>query len=80
MELLLNSDCIVVKSDPGAIDEETFMKSFEDVPMVQIFGNRELNELMNGIKDIISDTNKDWNKRVDAVRIFLINLSGGVKF
>lgn len=53
--------------DAGAVDEDLFIKSFEDVPTLQIFSNRELNEHMNSIRDIISDPSKDWNKRVDAV-------------
>lgn len=72
---------ISTKSDPGAIDEDTFLKSFEDAPTVQIFGNRELNEHMNGIRDIISDTNKDWNKRVDALKkIRSLIIAGAVDY
>lgn len=55
------------KTDAGAVDEDIFLKTFEDVHPVQIFSNRELTEQMNNIKDIISDSSKDWNKRVEAV-------------
>lgn len=54
----------------GAVDEEIFLKSFEDVPTIQLFSHREVNDHMKGILDTISDSNKDWNKRVDAVIIF----------
>ncbi|KAG5871175.1 hypothetical protein JTB14_007902 [Gonioctena quinquepunctata] len=55
-------------SSTGAVDEETFIKSFEDCPKVQIFTAREVTEHLKAIQDIISDGNKDWNKRVDALR------------
>ncbi|XP_056638130.1 CLIP-associating protein isoform X3 [Diorhabda sublineata] len=55
-------------SSAGAVDEETFIKSFEDCPTVQIFSFREVSEHLKNIQDIISDANKDWNKRVDALK------------
>lgn len=51
----------------GAVDEEIFLKLFEDVPTIQLFSHREVNDHMKSILDTISDPNKDWNKRVDAV-------------
>ena len=55
----------------GAVDEDIFRKAFEDVPEIQIYSSRDLVENLNSIKDIISDPNKEWNKRVDAVLIQL---------
>lgn len=49
------------------MDEDSFIRSFEDCPNVQIFSSREVVEQMKSIQEIISDANKDWNKRVDAV-------------
>lgn len=51
----------------GAVDEQTFIRSFDDVPTVQIYSSKETVEEMRNILQIISDPNKDWNKRVDAV-------------
>lgn len=51
----------------GAVDEDTFLKAFEEVPTIQLFSPREVNEHMKTIHETISDPNKDWNKRVDAV-------------
>lgn len=51
----------------GAIDEDTFVKAFNDVPSVQIFSIRQLQEQMAVIQETIADTSKDWNKRTDAV-------------
>ncbi|EFA05834.1 CLIP-associating protein isoform X6 [Tribolium castaneum] len=52
----------------GSVDEETFTKSFEDVPPVRIFSPREVSDHMKNIYDTISDPSKEWNKRVDALK------------
>ncbi|XP_076259118.1 CLIP-associating protein isoform X32 [Rhynchophorus ferrugineus] len=52
----------------GAVDEEVFVKSFEDVPNVQIFSPRDVTEHLKSIQEVISDSSKDWNKRVDALK------------
>lgn len=51
----------------GSVDEDSFVKSFEEVPTLRIFSAREVTDHMKNILDIISDSNKEWNKRVDAV-------------
>jgi hypothetical protein len=35
---------------------------------MQLFSNRELSDRMTRIKDVLSDGNGAWEKRVDAVR------------
>ncbi|KRT85012.1 HEAT domain-containing protein, partial [Oryctes borbonicus] len=57
-----------INTASGAVDEDIFLKLFEDVPTVQLFSHREVNDHMKGILDTISDSNKDWNKRVDALK------------
>ncbi|XP_045460919.1 CLIP-associating protein isoform X2 [Harmonia axyridis] len=52
----------------GAVDEETFIRSFDDVPTVQIFSAREVTEILRNILETISDSNKEWNKRQDALK------------
>ncbi|XP_063908195.1 CLIP-associating protein isoform X7 [Zophobas morio] len=52
----------------GSVDEDTFTRSFEDVPTVRIFSPREVNDHMKNIQDTISDPSKEWNKRVDALK------------
>ncbi|CAG2066846.1 unnamed protein product, partial [Timema podura] len=65
----------------GAVDEETFTRSFEDVPTVQLFSARELDEHINQIKDIISDPNNDWNKRMDALKkVRSLMIAGAANF
>ncbi|KAG2459358.1 CLAP1 protein, partial [Polypterus senegalus] len=53
----------------GAVDEEDFIKAFDDVPAVQIYSYRELEDSMNKIREILSDDKHDWEQRVLAVRM-----------
>ncbi|CAG9860441.1 unnamed protein product [Phyllotreta striolata] len=55
-------------SSTGAVDEDSFIRSFEDCPPAQIFSSRDVTEQMKNIQDIISDGGKDWNKRVEALK------------
>lgn len=64
---MCNQSCFILAGQAGAMDEDQFMSLFEDVPQVQLFSSRELEEHLIQIKDTISDQTKDWNKRVDAV-------------
>ncbi|XP_071053520.1 CLIP-associating protein isoform X4 [Onthophagus taurus] len=65
----------------GAVDEESFLKLFEDVSPVQLFSQREVVDHMKGIAETISDVNKDWNKRVEALRkVRAIIIAGGTNF
>ncbi|KAH1014835.1 hypothetical protein HUJ05_012655 [Dendroctonus ponderosae] len=57
----------------GAVDEELFLRSFEDVPNMQIFSPRDVTDTMKTIYATISDSSKDWNKRVEAVCLALKN-------
>ncbi|XP_069469287.1 CLIP-associating protein 2 isoform X36 [Ambystoma mexicanum] len=52
----------------GALDEEDFIKAFTDVPVVQIYSNRELEETLNKIREILSDDKHDWDQRANALK------------
>ncbi|KAL6484898.1 hypothetical protein MHYP_G00069430 [Metynnis hypsauchen] len=52
----------------GAVDEEDFIKAFEDVPAVQIYSNRELEDSMTKIREVLSDDKHDWEHRVAALK------------
>lgn len=52
----------------GAVDEETFTSSFEDVPTVQIFSPKDITEHLKLIQATISNSNKEWNKRQDCLK------------
>ncbi|CAH2283524.1 CLIP-associating 2 isoform X17 [Pelobates cultripes] len=52
----------------GAVDEEDFIKAFTDVPTVQIYSSRELEETLNKIREILSDDKHDWDQRASALK------------
>ncbi|CAH1728220.1 unnamed protein product [Chironomus riparius] len=52
----------------GAISQEIFEAAFEQVPQLNIFGQRDIDELMKTINGVIGDKNMDWEKRVDALK------------
>ncbi|KAK2159523.1 hypothetical protein LSH36_151g01044 [Paralvinella palmiformis] len=65
----------------GAVDEEFFIKTFEDVPKVHLFSGKEVTERLTKIKEILSDTNNDWEKRVEALREFrAVMIAGGTDY
>uniref|UniRef100_A0A8B9EH98 Cytoplasmic linker associated protein 2 n=1 Tax=Anser cygnoides TaxID=8845 RepID=A0A8B9EH98_ANSCY len=53
----------------GAVDEDDFIKAFTDVPTVQIYSSRELEETLNKIREILSDDKHDWDQRTNAVNL-----------
>jgi CLIP-associating protein 1/2 len=55
-------------SKSGAADEEMFMNSFEDVPRVQIFSSKDLEQELTKIKDTCSDPSMSWEKRTESLR------------
>ncbi|KAL4593698.1 CLIP-associating protein 1-B-like isoform X1 [Arapaima gigas] len=52
----------------GAVDEEDFIQAFEDVPGVQIYSNRELEDSIAKIRDVLSDDKHDWEHRVASLK------------
>ncbi|XP_036447613.1 CLIP-associating protein 1a isoform X1 [Colossoma macropomum] len=52
----------------GAVDEEDFIKAFEDVPAVQIYSSRELEDSVTKIREVLSDDKHDWEHRVAALK------------
>ncbi|XP_039109639.1 CLIP-associating protein 2 isoform X7 [Hyaena hyaena] len=52
----------------GAVDEDDFIKAFTDVPSVQIYSSRELEETLNKIREILSDDKHDWDQRANALK------------
>ncbi|XP_035767731.1 CLIP-associating protein 1-like isoform X11 [Neolamprologus brichardi] len=68
-------------SSAGAVDEEDFIQAFEDVPTVQIYSNREVEEAMTKIRDVLSDDKRDWELRVAALKkVRSLLLAGAPEF
>ncbi|XP_041119920.1 CLIP-associating protein 1-like isoform X4 [Polyodon spathula] len=69
------------EASAGAIDEEDFIRAFDDVPAVQIYSNRELEDSMNKIREILSDDKHDWEQRVVALKkVRSLLLAGAVEY
>ncbi|XP_053327889.1 CLIP-associating protein 1 isoform X7 [Spea bombifrons] len=65
------------KEGAGAVDEEDFIKAFEDVPAVQIYSMRDLEESINKIREVLSDDKHDWEQRILALKKFRSLLLAG---
>ncbi|XP_035658521.1 CLIP-associating protein 1-B-like isoform X11 [Branchiostoma floridae] len=52
----------------GGADEEMFIKFFEEVPKVNLFSARDLEDHMHKIKDTLGDDKCDWEQRVDSIK------------
>ncbi|XP_026205335.1 CLIP-associating protein 2 isoform X20 [Anabas testudineus] len=59
---------LVSKESAGAVDEEDFIKAFTDVPTVQIYSTRDLEDNLNKIREVCSDDKHDWDQRANALK------------
>ncbi|XP_037131956.1 CLIP-associating protein 1-A-like isoform X5 [Syngnathus acus] len=68
-------------STAGAVDEADFIQAFDDVPTMQIYSNREVEEAMVKIRDVLSDDKRDWELRVAALKkVRSLMLAGAAEF
>uniref|UniRef100_A0A3Q3LTT8 Cytoplasmic linker associated protein 2 n=1 Tax=Mastacembelus armatus TaxID=205130 RepID=A0A3Q3LTT8_9TELE len=58
----------VSKESAGAVDEEDFIRAFTDVPTVQIYSTRDLEDNLNKIREVCSDDKHDWDQRAIALK------------
>ncbi|CAK9304893.1 unnamed protein product [Gordionus sp. m RMFG-2023] len=64
----------------GAMDEESFYDSFEEVPKLHISSVAEMDDTLNKIREILSTDKTEWNKRNEEMRkIRSVVLSGNVR-
>ncbi|XP_053568125.1 CLIP-associating protein 1 [Bombina bombina] len=69
------------KEGAGAVDEEDFIRAFEDVPTIQIYSSRDLEENINKIREILSDDKHDWEQRITALKkVRSLLLSGALEY
>ncbi|XP_038125234.1 CLIP-associating protein 1a isoform X27 [Cyprinodon tularosa] len=65
----------------GAVDEEDFIKAFDDVPSVQIYSNREMEDQLTKTREVLSDDKHDWEQRVVALkRVRSLILAGAADY
>uniref|UniRef100_A0A2M4B9B3 Putative microtubule associated-protein orbit n=1 Tax=Anopheles marajoara TaxID=58244 RepID=A0A2M4B9B3_9DIPT len=68
----------------GSVSVEVFEASFENVPQLTIFSQRDMDEHMKSINTLIGDKNVDWEKRVDALKkirsLLIMNVQASPSF
>ncbi|XP_049543119.1 CLIP-associating protein isoform X2 [Anopheles darlingi] len=68
----------------GSVSVEIFEASFENVPQLTIFSQRDMDEHMKSINTLIGDKNVDWEKRVDALKkirsLLMLNVQSSPSF
>uniref|UniRef100_A0A7N8WWQ2 Cytoplasmic linker associated protein 2 n=1 Tax=Mastacembelus armatus TaxID=205130 RepID=A0A7N8WWQ2_9TELE len=64
----LSSRAQLSKESAGAVDEEDFIRAFTDVPTVQIYSTRDLEDNLNKIREVCSDDKHDWDQRAIALK------------
>ena len=68
----------------GTVTVEVFEASFESVPQLTIFGQRDIDDLMKNINDTIGNSKMDWEKRVEALKklrsLFMMNVHTNPSF
>uniref|UniRef100_A0A4W5RX52 Cytoplasmic linker associated protein 1 n=1 Tax=Hucho hucho TaxID=62062 RepID=A0A4W5RX52_9TELE len=65
----------------GAVDEEDFIRAFEEVSTMELFSNREMEDAMTKIREVLADDKRDWEHRVTALKkTRSLLLAGAVEF
>ncbi|XP_038870558.1 CLIP-associating protein 1-B-like isoform X6 [Salvelinus namaycush] len=65
----------------GAVDEEDFIKAFEEVPTIQIHSNREMEDNLSKVREVLSDDKNDWEHRVIALKkVRSLLLAGAMEY
>uniref|UniRef100_W4VRQ5 Putative microtubule associated-protein orbit n=1 Tax=Corethrella appendiculata TaxID=1370023 RepID=W4VRQ5_9DIPT len=68
----------------GAVSAEIFEASFENVPQLTIYAQRDMDDHMKTINTLIGDKNVDWEKRVDALKkirsLLMLNVQSSPTF
>jgi CLIP-associating protein 1/2 len=57
-----------MSTQAGAVSQDAFEATFEAVPQVTVFGQRDIDDLFKSINGTIGDKNMDWEKRVEALK------------
>ncbi|VDQ05290.1 unnamed protein product [Trichobilharzia regenti] len=61
----------------GAVDEEVFRQSFIPSMSISASSVKELNEIINRIKDTLTGNPEEWEKRVDALKMLRAVVANG---
>ncbi|XP_018494292.1 CLIP-associating protein 1 [Galendromus occidentalis] len=63
----------------GSVDEESFIEAFSDVPRINVFSARELEQHLSNIRSTISNADVEWEKRLNALRMIRSLVIAGAK-
>lgn len=70
--------------EAGAVSAEVFEASFENVPTLTIFTQRDMDELWKQVNASVGDKTMDWEKRVDALKkirsLLMLNIQSNPNF
>ncbi|CAF5203698.1 unnamed protein product, partial [Rotaria magnacalcarata] len=61
-------NCVATTAASGAVDEAIFEDAFNSSHPIPFSSSKELENQLFSIRDILADTNNDWEKRVDAIK------------
>lgn len=62
----------------GAVDEDIFLKAFDDTPKVNLQSLREAEAEFRSMCDLLNNSNIDWQRRIDALRHFRGLITAGL--
>ncbi|KAF6018412.1 CLASP1 [Bugula neritina] len=69
------------KAGAGALSEDMFTKSFDQVPKIHILSGRDVEDKLQHAMSLLSNSNTDWEKRVQEVKVCrAIVLEGGANY
>ncbi|CAN7983080.1 unnamed protein product, partial [Ixodes hexagonus] len=57
-----------LSANAGAADVEMFVRMFEDVPRVQVYSPKELEQELTKLRQVFAESSTDWERRVDGLR------------
>ncbi|CAF1131653.1 unnamed protein product [Adineta steineri] len=61
----------------GAVDEALFEDAFNSTPAMSLSSGKDVENQLTSVRDILADTNNDWEKRVEALKRLRSIVSGG---
>ncbi|XP_067933502.1 CLIP-associating protein 1-A-like [Watersipora subatra] len=69
------------KAGAGAVSEDMFTKSFDQVPRINMFSGRDVEDKLQHAYSLLTDSNVDWEKRVQELKVCrAVVLEGGANY
>ncbi|XP_067612657.1 CLIP-associating protein [Eurosta solidaginis] len=78
------TDSASAPGDAGAVTMDIFEATFEIVPQLTIFHQKDMDDIYRNIVAVISDKNADWEKRIDSLKkvrsLLMLNIHSQPQF